>query len=244
MCRMFALSGNYNDVCSSLFKSLSEVSQNDPLYSPDDKITVESHDDGWGFVQFGNGTIIHQRSGKPIFKNLHPPLEGSGKLIVHSRKADKGEPVGTINSHPYHRSDPEYDMYFCHNGAYNKDKISERLGSGRIGNRTDSEMFLDYIVSRPGDPENKLNESIEDSMSYDFVKTTGNFLALAVDKGTNEGRMFYYAFDHVGYEYTDLYRIKGDKWSGVVSSSILHSSFLPTTLNITKVEQGKLFELD
>ncbi len=237
---MFALSGTYSDVVIPFFEAIKDVSQEDPMYDPDVAITVKSHADGWGYA-FSDGNLLEAKKySSPVFESTNTTFPSGGKLIVHSRKADKGEHIGLASSHPYHRSDTQEEVYFAHNGTYNKEKILASLNMKSAGRMTDSEVFLEYVMSREGTIKDKVTAAIEDSGRLDFVKTTGNFFMISVDRESGNTTLFYYAYDTVGYDYTDLYIAQGKGWKGVFSSSLPKSASFPGDLKLSKVGSDTL----
>lgn len=239
---MFTVVGKYGDDIGDLFGSLVEVCKNDPFFPPDWNADPV-HDDGWGYVMYDENAIDFKRYKEPIFSSKPPEFNREGLLIVHARKAASGEPVGLLDAHPHHRGDSQYDVYLVHNGSYNKDKIAEKLHDSNLKNQPDSEFFLDYLIRQNGSIEDRIRKTLDDADKYDFVKTTNNIFILAVDKSTRMGRLFYYGFSKRDYEYIVMYRVEGNGWKGVISSSMLKASKLPKDLKITRVEQKELVEL-
>ncbi len=242
MCRMFSINGDFRKDIDAILNSLRDVTRKDPLLR-DGEGRPESHPDGWGYVSLSQKSIDYRRYEKPFFKSKMPDLLEPGLLMVHVRKAADGEPLGFLNSHPHHKSTTEYDLYLCHNGQYNKERIASLLGEENAGNQTDSEFFLEYIASRKGTIEEKLKSSIEAISEKDLMKTTSNFTILSIDKNTHNAKIYYYSDTKNPTKYTDLYYTETKKWKGVFSASIPLSKYFPKKLKMKKVPMKVLFEL-
>lgn len=242
MCRMFSLYGDYRNDVDDLLNSLREVSRRDPLRNDEEGHPI-SHNDGWGYIELNSKYVDYKRYKSPIFKTKLPEFREQGFLMVHARKAATGEPLGLLNSHPHHKSTPEYDLYLCHNGSYDKEKIAALLGESNIRNQTDSEFFLSYIASRNGSIEEKIRNAIDATVEKELLKTTNNIMLLSVDKDTEKVNLYYYSDSRNPSEYTTLYYAETKKWKGVFSSSITLSKFFPKKLKIKKVPMRTLFEL-
>ena len=105
--------------------------------------------DGWGLVEYGSEGIRHERFSSAIFMTPVPELKGYF-IVIHARNAEKGQPFGMLNAHPYMRASEEYDLHLAHNGEIDKARIQHGLSDKEIENRADIEVFLDLMSSFKG----------------------------------------------------------------------------------------------
>ena len=242
MCRMFMLTGDYSADLPRIFESLKDAAYDDWIYHEVFKRKI-SHDDGWGYAVLGADSVHYDRIYKPVFECDLPVLPGNGAMIMHARKAAEGEPLGPLNCHPHHRSDSKLDAYLSHNGAFDKRKIADLLHVDDVEGQTDSEFFLELLMSKEGSVLEKLRSSIKDMHDEDLVKSTGNIFLIYRDKLTGEQGAYYYSTAKKPSEYTSLYSVKGPDWSGVFSSTIIKSKYFPDSFKAEKVPMDVLFLL-
>lgn len=242
MCRMLMLKGDYSTDLPMIFEALKDASLDDWVYQ-DVYGKHISHDDGWGYVSINEESIRYDRIYKPVFDCDLPNLPDHGTLIIHARKAADGEPLGPLNCHPHHRSDPLLDVYLSHNGAFDKRKIGDSLGVDAIDWQTDSEFFLQLLMSRSGSIIVKLTASIADMKKMDLVKTTGNIFLAYNDKMKAENGGYYFSTSKKPSAYSTLYRVKAPAWVGVFSSTIIKSRNFPKDYETEEVPMDMLFHL-
>ena len=130
-----------------------------------------------------------------------------------------------------------------HNGAFDKRKIADLLRVESVEGQTDSEFFLELLMSKDGSVLEKLRSSIADMHDQDLVKSTGNIFLIYRDKMTGEQGAYCYSTAKKPSEYTALYSVKGPDWSGVFSSTIIKSKYFPDSFKAEKVPMDVLFLL-
>ena len=244
MCRMFAMVGEFSQVFPEIFLSLQDVARNDPLL---DAMGIDPpmHSDGWGYVTLSGENLVHYRTAVPVYDS-NPVSAHNGFMIVHARKASPQEPHGVVNSHPFHASDQDMDIYLAHNGAFDKGGIAEILGISEIRDQTDSEIFLRLVISQKGRLTQRLESAIEIAADKKLLTGTPNLLVFGVTKETMEPELAYYTAPPNSGAYVDynrLYLVRGRGWSGVFSSSIIGSEFFPEDVEIDQVKTGRVFSL-
>jgi predicted glutamine amidotransferase len=239
---MFLLVGDYSTDLPNIFESLKDAAYDDLIYHQVYKRKI-SHDDGWGYVLLSQDSVHYDRIYKPIFECDLPVLPGSGALLMHARKAAEGEPLGPLNCHPHHRSNYLLDVYLSHNGAFDKRRIADLIGVDIIEGQTDSEFFLDLLMSKNGSVLEKLRSSIADMHDKELVKSTGNIFLVYRDKMSGDQGAYYYSTAKKPNEYTSLYAVKGPDWSGIFSSTIVKSKYFPNPGQAEKVPMDVLFKL-
>ncbi len=244
MCRMLAIVGEFSQVFPEIFMSLQDVARNDPLL---DAMGIDPpmHSDGWGYVAFSKDDLVYYRTSAPVY-DASPVSAHNGLMLVHARKASPQEPHGVVNSHPFHASDQNIDLYLAHNGAFDKGGISEILGISEIRNQTDSEFFLRLVISQSGRLTQRLESAIEIASDKKLLTGTPNLLMLGLGKGTMEAEIAYYTAppnSGVYVDYNRLYLVRGRGWYGVFSSSIIGSEFFPEDVEIDQVKTGRVFSL-
>lgn len=241
MCRMFCLTGDYSDDFGLIFKSFLEVTKNDPIITAKEG-DFRSHDHGWGYVYHSGKSVDYFRSSVPVFNSTMPEFY-NGNLIVHARRAATGEPMGTMASHPHFESDDQYEVYLAHNGWFNKSAIAREMGINNYGTLVDSHMFLKYIMSFKGEFAERLHNALTEAKKKNLIISTANLMILAVERETGMSKMYYYTDSAEGFEYTDyvkLYLVRGKRWRGVFSSSILVPDQFPKYLGAVEVVRGTI----
>ncbi|MHB1708795.1 MAG: class II glutamine amidotransferase domain-containing protein [Thermoplasmataceae archaeon] len=244
MCRMFAMVGEFSQVFPEIFMSLQDVARNDPLL---DAMGIDPpmHSDGWGYVSLSGGNLVHYRSAAPVYDS-NPVSAHNGFILLHARKASPQEPHGVVNSHPFHASDQDMDIYLAHNGAFDKGGIAEILGIHDINGRTDSEIFLRLVISQTGRLTQRLESAVEIAADKKLLTGTPNLLVFVPGKETRDAEIAYYTAppnSGVYVDYNRLYLVRGRDWSGVFSSSIIGSEFFPEDVEIDRVKTGRVFSL-
>lgn len=223
MCRFLAITGNYLDDFPGIFKSLQDVAEYDRLfYDIYGKEMDPNHPDGWGYVNFSGDTIDLKKFADPVFKSSQPSIK-NGDLIIHARKASKGQPLGALNAHPFSRSFRNSEMFMVHNGGVKKELLGVRMIEADT--HTDTETFLYFIKDR-GDTVKSLKEALAAVEHKNLMSGSLNLAILNVDRN-GRSRMFAYSDYSRENEYIKLYFVKTKKWAGIFSSSIMHSKFFP-----------------
>ena len=241
MCRMFALTGKFQEQFTGIFKALQEVAVSDPLSEHLLGKRI-SHDDGWGFVNYDGHDLNHFKTVEPVFKSKVPKIS-DGWLVVHARKAAKNEPFGPLNSHPFHRAVDKADLFLTHNGWIDKDRMKTGFDGEYIANHTDSELFLDVVSRGVGTSRNRLQKAIDSVYSQDALKSGFNLFLLSTERGSDKANIYAYT-DALNYDdYHVLYFVRGDEWAGIFSSSILESKHFPESNEKHKLERKTVFEL-
>ncbi len=239
MCRMFCLTGDYSDVFDSIRKSFFEITKKDPIITAKEG-DFTAHDHGWGYAHHSGESVDYFRSSMPVFNSTIPGFS-HGNLIVHARRAATGEPMGTIASHPHFEFDDQYEVYLTHNGWFNKLAIGRELAVNNYDKFVDSHMFLKYIMSFKGEFAERLDNALSNARKKGLINSTANLMILAVDRETGKSKIYYYTDVAEGSEYTDyvkLYSVRGERWRGVFSSSILVSDEFPKNLSTVEVKRG------
>ena len=79
MCRMFAIVGEFSQVFPEIFMLLQDVAKNDPLlYAMG--IDPPMHSDGWGYVAFSRGNLVHYRTSAPVYDSSPVPTHNGFML--------------------------------------------------------------------------------------------------------------------------------------------------------------------
>lgn len=242
MCRMAILSGDYSRDLKSIFNALSDACRDDWLYERVYGKRI-SHDDGWGYLFMSHDRIIYDRIGNPVFQSQMPDIPGSGILMIHARKAAEGEPLGVLNCHPHHREDFRGDVYLSHNGAFHKERIGKILGNDVLNTQTDSEFFLELIMSKDGTTRERFERAVTQAVEEDLIKTTANLFLAARDKTTGEGEAYYYSTARSRNVYNTLYYVDAGLWRGVFSSTIVESEYFPKSCASVEVEMNRVMTL-
>ena len=169
MCRMIGLyaTGDSIDVVDGLLESLVESSEGDHHL---EEMGVEDprHCHGWGYAAaLSDGTVAYGR-GDPL--DCDGDLEGLSRavsqvrdivagherffLLVHARRAGRGEPRGPQHAHPYSHTvalnDGPLGLFFAHNGSMKKGLLAQEL-SVDVDSYTDSHLALLWLASRVAD---------------------------------------------------------------------------------------------
>ena len=242
MCRMVLLWGDFESVSEPIFRSLSDVAENDPLARNDNE--PFSHKDGWGVLNISNERIKLERYGNPLTLGVSPPDTRKGVALIHVRAAAKGEGMGILNAHPFHMQDETYDVYITHNGWFDKYKINKLLKLGSVKNMNDSEVFLKLVMTQKGSVENRVRAALRLSRKNGYMKGGANVYVVSIKRGTNEVSIIYHtdtSQEKTYGEYNKLYFIKGKTWTGVTSSSLRLSRYFPKEIEMEELKRGKIY---
>lgn len=246
---MFILSGNFDRDKNTIFDAMKEVTITDP-YSQEVFGKTISHNDGWGYVSFEENKITLFKSIKPYFESKIPEISGN-ILMLHVRKTGKAGPFGLVNSHPYYRTTASHDIYLAHNGFLGKAELQTGLSDEYLQTHSDSEIFLDKMLTFSGNVLSMLKQTIDFVYKNKVLKGGINLFILAVDRKTGKPEIYAYT-DAANYRlYHELYFINFGKYAGIFSSSLLASNYFPvfdekTTLKrhmIYGMNDNKLIEL-
>lgn len=243
---MLILNGDFGKDEKQIFDAMRDVTVADP-YSMEVFGKTITHNDGWGYVSYSNDKISHYRSITPYFESEIPEISGE-ILMLHVRKAGKAGPFGLVNSHPYYRTTARYDIYLAHNGFLGKAEMQTGSSEEYLQTHSDSEIFLDRMVTFSGNIPSMLEQSIDFTYKNNALKGGINLFVLAVDRNTGEPEIYAYT-DAANYRlYHELYFIDFGNYSGIFSSSLLASKHFPrfrekTTLNRHIIYQVKGHEL-
>ncbi len=240
---MFMIAGNFGNDAESIYKSLREVAERDPVLVRE-KSNWLSHSDGWGIVTISNDKIEHVRSSKPVFESDSPELINSGIMLMHARKASPGEPAGALMSHPYVYSDNDYTVFLAHNGSLNKNVLAQKLGIKSVDHDTDSSVFLKYMMSNDGNIGERFQKAIRECKENDVFKELTNIFVISVSKDDFKTRCFYYSHNVTNREYGKLYKVHGNGWTGIFSSSIIEANSFPAETEKNEIEYEKILEME
>ncbi len=236
------IKGDFSGDYENLFLSLQDVARDDPIRR-EMQSSWFSHDDGWGFVFYNKNTLIHERFKEPIFKSNIVSIPKDGILIMHARKASENEPKGVLHAHPHVRYDRNYIVFLAHNGSFNKDILAGMLNEKNKEKQTDTEFFLEFLMSLEGNMVDRINKMIEIAKEREIIEKASNIFILSVEKLTGNVNLFYYSFAKDLNEYIKLYRVKSETWEGIFSSSIIRSKYFPRVSNIDPVPTDKILTL-
>lgn len=149
------------ELIDDLFGAFINASKHDPYLLKVTRGATASHSDGWGLIAVGaiDGTlsIVEYRSPYPVFSNAVSEIIELIKskismfeevyLLIHSRKASRGEPYGTDYLHPFFRLSERGALWFAHNGGASKKELAELLGVHYWLN-VDSGLLGQYLMSK------------------------------------------------------------------------------------------------
>lgn len=241
MCRMFMISGNFGNDATSIYSSLREVAERDPVLVGSNS-SWSSHSDGWGMVSLERDSIVYRRELAPIYRSNIPDIPSSGIVLAHARAASPGEPHGAIHSHPYQHSDSRYTVFLTHNGSLKKDKLAMELGVDYMFD-TDSNLFLKYIISMKGDIQERLQKSIDKAIDKEMFGKLTNIFVIAISNEDFQVDCLYYSYNPTKDEYGNLYEVYGDGWAGIFSSSIIEAAHFPAKTRNKLCETGIVLKM-
>ena len=239
---MVLLWGNFSYDFASIFRSLQDVAQDDPILRKEGKKGV--HKDGWGFLNITNDSIEFERFATPLTLKTPQPTFRDGAAIIHARAAASGEGSGVLNAHPFHEQDETYDVYISHNGWFDKEEINKLLKLETVMSMNDTEVFLRLVMSQKGTINARVKTALELSRKNGYLKGGANIFITALKKGTNKMSIIFHSDVGPGKEYNEYYRlysIKGRNWNGVVSSSLKLSEYFPKDVEPSQIERGKIY---
>lgn len=163
MCRILAalLTRPSTELINSLFEAFINASKHDPYLLAVTRGVAKSHSDGWGIVAVGeiDGvlSVVEYKSLYPVFSKAVSEIIETIKnrlsmfkevyLLIHSRKASRGEPYGTDYLHPFLRLSERGALWFAHNGGADKKELAALLGVHYWIN-VDSGLLGHYLMSR------------------------------------------------------------------------------------------------
>jgi predicted glutamine amidotransferase len=230
---MFGYVGSSRDELAILFRALRKSAKEDPL-APNQ--TRNQHRNGWGYIMYCNGRILHKRSIDPIFTEAEeslPYLPGPAIVIFHAREASSKNLTGKEEfQHPFRRDWEQGTIFLAHNGV-----LEDRLGlelSPPIDPElmVDSEIGLEYVRQqrRNGISLAEATNQLED---YTKLNRALNLLILEIPKEGNPQlfvKQFYKCDPNDKEDRTEYYKFNCQRWSSggiaVFSSSL------------SRVEQG------
>jgi predicted glutamine amidotransferase len=239
MCRLMAISGDFSDVFENLFKSIQDAATYDKylkeLYG--DEISP-NHPDGWGFVNFNGELINFEKYRDPIYE-ASPPSIKNGSLMIHARKASKGQPLGALNAHPFHRSLKNSEIFMVHNGGVKKELL--KVKDIEVETHTDTETFL-FSIRDKGEIVQSLKDALKMVDHKELMSGALNLAIMDIDrKGIS--RMFAYSDYSKESEYIKLYYVESKKWKGIFSSTITESVNFPDYDSRQILKRKQLYEL-
>jgi len=251
LCRLVALAAREPRLTEivSIVEALIEASRHDPRLERVSGGSRHSHDDGWGLaalaiVRRGSSKkvgYVYERSSLPIFdplsiRTLTHLVRRSCRceelyMVIHSRAASRGEPLGSEAAHPYREViDSRGAIWFAHNGSADKDALARELGVSPALH-TDSELLAMYIacelraeLSRRGrlDEPSRLLTRIVRSAVERFCRDRAVVSALLVylDGYVGLYATTYVPSDERRLEYYRPYVISSSGLSAVVSPTV------------------------
>ncbi len=174
MCRVLFFASLNPARVKELVAALREASRRDPYLEQVSKGRVSSHSDGWGYTIYtergGRGFYHHYKTVKPIYEDPRgverlPGILEEAELaigIIHTRKAGRGQPVSSLDSHPFHANTlGGGEIWLAHNGGVDKEAIIRDAGlPGRLAGRPDS-LILTLGLARSPSLEEGLRAAAE-----------------------------------------------------------------------------------
>ncbi|MGC9105140.1 MAG: class II glutamine amidotransferase [Thermoprotei archaeon] len=182
------------------------------------------HGDGWGFALVNEKGIEYYRTHRAIFRDtLTPQFEGYFLMIVHARQTSFEDLVSSKHSHPYHYLTPLGEYFFAHNGSVDREGLARLLGVSDPKRYVDSELAGMIIAQRGIEEGYKLVKK--------YMRTSLDSLVIHLDL-EKRARLYYYGdFDAervkskgLPLDYYQLYKVEGDGYEAVVSSSLLRDT--------------------
>ncbi len=174
-------------------KALIKASKHDPRLATVSRGARSSHGDGWGYalaMESGSGvvvaydrfpTAIYSPSSRDVVSNVVSWIARYERCIalMHSRASSRGEPLGTMASHPFmyrvRIGGNEVTMFFAHNGGSDKSRLMKDLrGLGLSLSRhihSDSYMLGLAIAKRL----EKLGEMDRDAVLNTIASTVSTY---------------------------------------------------------------------
>ncbi len=130
----------------------------------------EFHGDGWGMAWYHEQRLSVEKSplravDEPAYRDLaHRRLGSQG--LVHLRRATPGLPVGTRNTHPFHRG----GTVMAHNGAIHpQDRLAELLPpawEAQLTGTTDSERYFLHVMYCLQERNRDVVAALEDTAAH------------------------------------------------------------------------------
>jgi predicted glutamine amidotransferase len=239
---MFILNGDFRKGKEQILDAMKEVTIADP-YSEEVFGKTITHNDGWGYAAYGNNKITHYKSITPYFESEIPDISGE-ILMLHVRKSGKAGPFGLVNSHPYYRTTATHDIYLAHNGFLGKAELQTGASGEYLQTHSDSEIFLDRMITFSGNVLSMLEQSINFVYENNALKGGINLFVLAVDRKTGKPEIYAYT-DAANYKlYHELYFIDFGKYAGIFSSSLIASSHFPEFKEKTTLERHIIYGMN
>ena len=238
---MLILNGDFRKGEEQIFNAMKEVTFADP-YSMEVFGRTITHNDGWGYVSYGDDKINHYKSITPYFESKIPEISGE-ILMLHVRKAGKAGPFGLVNSHPYYRTTASHDIYLVHNGFLGKAEMQTGKSQEYLQTHSDSEIFLDKMITFHGSIPFMLEQSINFVYKNNALKGGINLFVLAIDRNTGKPEIYAYT-DAANYKlYHELYFIDFGVYSGIFSSSLLASRHFPKFTEKITLKRHVIYEM-
>lgn len=164
MCRVLFFASLSPARVKELVSALREASRKDPYLEQVSRGRASSHSDGWGYTIYtehgGRGFYHHYKTVKPIYEDprgvekLRRILEEAELAIgiIHARKAGRGQPVSSLDSHPFHANTPGGgELWLAHNGGVDKEAIIRDFGLPEgLAERPDSLVLALGLAKSPG----------------------------------------------------------------------------------------------
>ncbi len=272
MCRVLIgwVSGEFaRTELSSLVESFIESSRKDPYLAEITRGRRESHDDGWGLAVAGfkGGvlTVFHEKTASPIFGGVSRELLRvfTGKLgryeelylLIHSR-ATVTEPLGTSNAHPYEVEFRLGRAWFVHNGSIDKLRASREVGMDphlHVDSHVAAALIARYLsgcVTACEDLDQCVSTAYE--RLYNEYAREGDALitGLLTYCGGSDVRLYatslvkgFEGLDSAGRNYYSVYRIWGDGFN-LVSSSTLVDYYVKLGSFSKSLQQQKVLKIE
>lgn len=157
MCRVLFAVGEGKKM-RPLLDAFVKASENDPYKAARGK--GSQHKDGWGYVLFRDGSLMHYRSERSVFedleavKKLSESLHGFTVLLTHSRAASQGS-KDIFNVQPFAFSTRRgFSFWLYHNGDLDKKRIIElaEFEEKDFEKASDSYAFAAYLCRKLESP--------------------------------------------------------------------------------------------
>lgn len=240
---MILLHGNLQPYVEPFFSALKTVSWHDPLRTEFNGDPYQ-HRDGWGYLSLSRDSEIYARFPGPVYDagELH---QASGLLLVHSRRASKGESHGVDFSHPFHLFDDKHDYFLIHSGQFDKKAIMRFMDLEPEDPMSDSQAFLRLVVASEGKPKQKMTTALRIIRELNAIKTTSNVMLVAKERFSSSADCLIYTDSGLEKDYKQhswLYALESKGFKAFVSSSVAETEVVKSLeqLKMTRLPKGEI----
>ncbi len=211
------------------------------------------YDDGEGFklvmekfdafdalnVNSGNDVcVINLKALKSTVRKLAKIIEGSkrGLLILHARKASKGEPRGVMHAHPYIEGIATRDGYkliaLAHNGSINKKPLARLIGVDPNA-YTDTHILTLWLIKQlmlDKDLEHILKEA------HKYTRTALNLVIASIEIIKKRLKATLYTYSYISERIKDEKRLK--YYKPVFFKTLSAEGFISSTVKLLAVRRN------